>query len=242
MSIFRPMKRNIFTIIFILSAVSTFAQNRIGIELGAGKPTFAYGSYSSVDLPAINTDILFTANAYYLRKVARHLYVGAKASFEQYGFDFEKTQSDGAGGTSGTNVLHKSAYLHFGPMVDAGIGRHREYLHVYAFSTLGFLTTGYQFTRDYYRAQNPVLDYDNTSSSGFKQNSLIVRVGFGLKQQFPLAKMWYFTINEGFSFMPFGDLTQPDAAGGSNLHPGYLTLQMGFMHKFRDHRASGNDK
>jgi hypothetical protein len=42
--------------------------------------------------------------------------------------------------------------------------------------------------------------------------------------------------------MPAGDLSQPDATGGANLHPGYITLQFGIMHKFKDAYRRDRDR
>lgn len=127
--------------------------------------------------------------------------------------------------------------------MDVGIGRHRQYLHVYTFASLGFLLTGFQETTDYHETYaQPEVKFDTTSRTDYKINSAVFRFGVGLKQQFPITKTWQAVINESYSFMPFGDVSQPQATGGSNLHPGYVTLQFGMMHKFRDKRSMDNEK
>ncbi len=237
------MKCKLLTILLLISATCTFAQNRIGIELGAGKPTFAYGTYSSVKLPIYNTNIVFTGNAYYMRKIAHHWYLGGDVKFEQYSFDYGNSTSDGNSGTYGTNVIHKSSYINVGPVIDLGVGRTREYLHAYINAGVGFLLTGDQETRNYHETFNqPTVGYDNTEQTAYKINSFIFRIGCGLKQQFPLTNKWFATINESYSFMPFGDISQPTATGGANIHPGYLSLQFGIMHKFHDAHFAQMDK
>ncbi|MBC7555179.1 MAG: hypothetical protein H7257_14515 [Taibaiella sp.] len=229
------MKCKLLTSLLLLCGAFTYAQNRIGLELGAGRPVFATGTYSEVNVPTYNPEIVLAGNANYLRKVNRHWYYGGLVAFEQYAFDFGRFRSDNRGGTYGTNVIHKSSYLNVGPMADVGIGRHRQYLHIYTYATLGFLLTGFQLTSDYHETNAyPNERYYNSARTDFKINSLVFRFGAGLKQQFPITRTWQAIINESYSFMPFGDVSQPTATGGSNLHPGYITLQFGMMHKFKD--------
>ena len=232
------MKCKLLTVLLLICASCAFAQNRIGLELGAARPLFIDGS-SNIQT---NVRYVFTGEAYYLRRVAHHWYLGCKSSFEQYSFEYEKIKSDGTGGNYGTNVIHKSNYLHFAPMIDLGVGRFREYLHAYVFTSLGFLLVGDQTTREYHHTFTTGDAYDSTRNSHYRINSLALRIGFGFKQHFPLTKTWQATINEGFSFMPAGDLSQPDATGGANLHPGYITLQFGIMHKFKDQYRRDLDK
>lgn len=235
------MKSILFTSLLLIGATCSFAQNRIGLELGAGRPVFASGTYSSATLPGYDVDINLAGTAYYTRKFARHWYWGAKTAFEQYSFSFSRKENDGFSGTIGTNVKHKSSYLHVGPMIDWGIGKHREYLHVYGSATLGFLLTGFQETQDYHETNNTLEKYNRTYRSDAMINSLVFRFSFGLRQQFPITRTWQATINEGYSAMPFGDVSNPTVTGGNNLHPGYITLQFGMMHKFKDAKKAGRN-
>ncbi len=235
------MKRFIFTSILLASAACSFAQNRIGLELGAGRPVFATGSYSSATVPGYDVDINLAGTVYYTRKFARHWYVGVKSSFEQYSFSFSRKENDGLSGTIGTNVKHKSSYLHFGPMIDLGVGRHHEYLHFYSAATVGFLLTGFQETEDYHETFNLPDAYHRVGRTDAMINPVVFRFSFGLRQQFTITKTWQATINEGYSAMPFGDVSQPTSTGGNNLHPGYITLQFGMMHKFKDAKRANRD-
>ena len=230
------MKLKLFSISLLLLSTATFAQNRIGLDLGVGVPSFSNGGNAQSGLPNYTTNVVFTGEAYYLRKVARHIYIGGKAAFEEYSFDYNKAISDGQGGSIGTDVNHKSSYLHIGPMIDVGIGKRREYLHGFLFATVGLLMNGVQTTNDYHIQGAPLATTNNFYESDYKVNSAIVRIGFGLKQQLPLSKTWYFNFTEGYSFMPFGDLSQTNATGGADLHPGYFTFMVGVMHKFKDTR------
>jgi hypothetical protein len=223
------MKRFILSALLLAGTGAAFAQNRVGLELGAGMPLIIQ------NVNSVNTDIVFSANTYYLRKISHHWYLGGRAFFEQYSFQYNSTTSDGAGGVYGTGLVHKSSYLNFGPMIDFGVGRHREYLHFYASASVGFnLNAAQQEHRYYVASQNPGLEYDTHTDTHLSVNTAEFRFGMGIKQHFPIAKMWQITFNEGYSFMPFGELSQPDGVNQKNLHPGYLTFQIGLMHKFRD--------
>lgn len=229
----------------LVFAGTTFAQNRVGVELGAGRPMFSNNANSNVATPEYNVRYTLTGDFYYMRRVAHHWYLGGKAGFEQYSFEYDRKYSDGYGGIFGNNVVHKSSYVHLAPMLDLGVGRFREYLHAYVYASVGFKVAGDQTSRDYHSTAtiiNPVPAYDSIYASGFKINNVAFRIGFGLKQQFPLTKRWQATINEGFSFMPAGDLSQPNVTGGANFHPGYLTLTFGVMHKFKDAHLRERDK
>ena len=231
------MKRIIFTTLLIAGSLCSFAQNRVGLELGAGMPLITQ------NVNSVNTDIVFSANTYYLRKVARHWYVGGRAFFEQYSFNFTNTTADGTGGVQGTEVMHKSSYFNVGPMLDLGVGRHREYLHFYVSASVGFNLNAYQRVHTYDESANPLVAYSDYNDTHLRVNTAEFRFGMGIKQHLPVGKMWQLTFNEGYSFMPFGELSQPDGVNQKNLHPGYITFQFGVMHKFRDAaRSADRDK
>ncbi|NCX95364.1 MAG: hypothetical protein EBX41_02940 [Chitinophagia bacterium] len=231
------MKFKLLLLIGILFGFNELkAQNRLGVELGAGVPAFSNGAISESQLPTESTDVVFASNIHYLRKLAgtKNWYWGGRAGFEQYAFDFKVTQADGVGGIYGKEVNHKSSYLLIGPTIDLGIGKYRQYLHVYSNVSIGFLLNATQNTREYHLLNNPIPVSDLTRSTDFYMNSVICRWAFGLKQHLPLGKMWQFTFNEYYSFMPFGDLSRATFTNGNNLHPGYFSIQAGVMHKFRD--------
>ena len=237
------MKGKILTLLLLVCAGSSFAQNRIGLELGAGRPMFGNQGNTYAGTLDYNVRYTFTGDFYYMRRIAHHWYLGANAGFEQYSFEMDQKHSNGLGIVA-NNVVHKSSYVHIAPMLDLGVGRFREYLHAYIFASVGFRVAADQTSRDYYTDfnNNPLNAYDSTYASWFKVNNVAFRLGFGLKQHFPLTKRWQATINESYSFMPTGDLSQPTVTGGVNLHPGYLALTFGVMHKFKDHHLGERDK
>ena len=229
------MRSLILSCFLLTLAFCSFGQNRIGLELGAGRPLFASGTYTSVTLPGHDVDINLAGSAWYARKFAHHWYWGVKTNFEQYSFEFSRKENDAAKtGTIGTNVKHKSSYLLFGPTIDLGVGKHREYLHFYGAVELGVLLNSFQTTEEYHQTNNSTEAYYRIARTDALVNSFICRFNFGLKQHFPITKTWQAIIQEGYSAMPFGDLSRTSVTGGNGLRPGYVTLQFGMMHKFKD--------
>ncbi len=200
----------------LLTAQISLAQNRIGIDIGAGFPTFRLFSSD----PAIRADHSsasgFAPGIYFLRKVDKHIYAGLRTTFEQYSTTVDHSPNHSVH----THIDFKADYLHFGPLLDVGVGHKPQFFHVFLFANVGFLMKGEQ-----------IVNNENTSSG---INKIAVKLGFGLRQQLPLSKTWYVSVSEAFGFTPFNELTNPKFTGNYSLNPGYLTLQLGIMHKIKD--------
>ncbi len=228
--------RKFFTSIILLGAtLPAFSQNRFGFDFGTGVTSFTNKTSSQSFTTDTKNYAVFTGQLTYLRKISRHIYLGAKVGFEQYNFNFKKTQSDGYGGTMGTDMSQTSNYLQIGPLADVGIGRHREYLHVFMAATGGFLLSGDQTTTDYdLNWVNPNLSRTTSAPTDSNLAGATFRIQMGLKQQLPVSKTWGAVFTEAFSFMPFGTLSDNKATGNYDIHPGYFTFMVGFTHKFKD--------
>ncbi len=214
------------------------AQNRIGLEAGWGTCTFSNISANT----ATHVDVTFNADAYYMRKASRHIYWGVRLGVEQYSFDIDKKRYDGLGGYYGTSISNKSTYMSLGPMVDLGIGKYRHYLHAYTYASVGFALSRDQVTRDYYVTPQINNAYDNARFSDVDVNGVIFRMGFGFRENLPVSKTWQITLHQSYSFMPFGDISSAKGAGGTtqsmgiNSHPGFVSVGVGAVHKFKDAR------
>lgn len=216
------MKKFILGALLLGVSTFSFAQNRIGIEFGTSFPTFSGRSDNQSVGSTQSVSIKPSVGAYYLRKIDRHVYLGAEFGLGAYSFFYSQT------GDIKTQITHNSTYFSVAPMVDFGLGRH-QYIHLYIDLNMGFQTNANQTTSEYYSASDPVPYTTYNSVSNVAQ--FIFRPGFGLKQHFPLSKMWHVTFKEGFNF-PANDLTHLRTATNENIHPGYVTLQMGVMRKF----------
>ncbi len=223
------MKRIILVALILGCATYAFSQNRFGLECGVSAPSFSVGTadgaigyrHNAVIKPMVGLD--------YLRKVDRHVYLGARLGLEAYSFYFSKTDSVKA------EIKHFSSYLTFAPTVDFGFGPH-QYWHLFVAMTMGFLTNASETTGTYAPGtyQDPSVTYNSSDQvSGF-----IFRPGIGLKQHIPINRFWHITISESFSYMAT-DLTHVSNLGA--VHPGTVALQMGFMRKFHRPKMITNE-
>lgn len=216
------MKNILLIALFMGLSTYSFAQNRIGLEFGASGCTFSGRSDNQLVGATQSVNIKPNVGIYYLRKVDRHIYLGAKFGLEANSFFYSKTD------VNKIQLEHNSSYFTVAPTVDFGLGRY-QYIHIYIALGMGFLTNGHQTTSEFTDGAATV-PY-NTYNSSSTINSFIFRPGFGLKQHFPISRMWHITLNEGFS-IPATDLTNLGNNNQGSIHPGYFSLQMGVMRKF----------
>ncbi len=223
------MKYFIIVALLLSGATFSFAQNRIGIETGVTAPIFTVGTssdafgyrHSAVIKPTISMD--------YLRKIDRHVYLGAALGLEAYDFYYSKTQD------YKVDIHHTSSYFTITPLLDFGLGRH-QYMHIYVSTAMGFVTNTNEVTGIYTPGSYNTPDHSYDSSplvSGF-----IFRPGFGLKQHFPINKFWHITLSEGYSVL-VTDLTHVANIGA--VHPAYLMFKMGVMRKFHQPLSARRD-
>jgi len=214
------MKRIILVAVIMVCAACALAQNRFGIECGISSPTFSVGASNGSVTYRHNVDIKPMIGIDYMRKVDRHVYLGARLGLEAYSFYFSKTDS------IKQVIDHQSSYVTLAPTIDFGLGKH-QYWHIYVGLSLGFLTNAHEtyYAEGTGNQPQPLpqpTKIDNVSS-------FIFRPGIGLKQHVPLNHYWHITFSEGYGVL----LTDLTHLGKSEaIHPGYLTLQMGFMRKF----------
>lgn len=213
------MKRFLLAALLLAGTTLSFAQTRIGIEVGISAPTLSNGTGNPDNTYKHTSDPRPAITAYYQRKIDKHIYIGARVGLEGHSIYFSNTD------TVRADIKHKSTYLNIMPNIDFGLGRH-QYIHIYTGIGLGFLTNGNQTTY-IYDISNPVAK--NTYNSTSDISSFILRPAIGLRQHFPLTKNWHLTLNESFA-LTVSDLTQVSTL--NSLRPGYLTFQMGVMRKF----------
>ena len=216
------MKHIIIIALFLGLSTYSFAQNRIGIEFGASGATFSGRSDNQLVGSTQSVNIKPNVGIYYFRKIDRHVYLGAKLCLDAYSFFYSKTED------IKTQIDHNSSYFTIAPTVDFGLGRY-QYIHLYVSLAMGFLTNGHEVTSQYINGASDV-PY-NTYISSTNISNFIFRPGMGLKQHFPISKMWHITMNESFSVLAT-DLTHLGTNTNASVHPGYFNLQMGVMRKF----------
>jgi hypothetical protein len=223
------MNRIALIILFLLPFSSTYSQNRFSIETGVGQPSFG--------LHLSETDIYHTprpsvpVEVSYLRKLEKHVYAGAKLFFHQYSFDYYYSHTAAGGSYNEGNVITtKSNYLFIAPTLDFGLGRH-QYIHCYFSTAIGYLLSGEQRSHDYNSIYGyPHSSYDTVYSSNGYIKGFIFHLNFGFEEHIRLNSQWHILLNEGFSLFS-SDMTYL-ANPGTDVHPGYILLQIGVMRKY----------
>lgn len=214
------MRKLAFIAFSVLMAHCAQAQNRFGVEIGATTNFWTMGGENKTYAHSSDAKPMVSLN--YLRKLDRHVYLGAKLSLESYAFYYSVTDNTK---NLRADVNHNSSYLFVAPMVDIGLG-HSQLIHLYFSLPLGFNTSADESSKIFDQGSNTAYNFINTTSN---VNKFVMRPTIGLKQHIPLMKNWHFTLNEGIGFMAT-DLTT--ASKITNVNPSYLTIQMGLMRKF----------
>lgn len=223
------MKYFIIVALLLSGATFSFAQNRIGIETGITAPIFTAGTANDAFAYRHSSLMKPTISMNYLRKIDRHVYVGAALGLEAYDFYYSKTED------YKVDIHHNSSYFTITPLVDFGLGR-QQIMHLYVSAAMGFQTSIDETTGIYTPGSYQTPDHSYNSSttvSGF-----IFRPGIGLKQHFPINKFWHITLNEGYSLL-VTDLTHVADIG--SVHPAYLMFQLGVMRKFHRPISAGKE-
>ena len=214
------MKYFLIVALILSGASLSFAQNRFGLETGVSAPVFTVGNDGDGKAYRHSAVLKPTISLSYLRKIDRHVYLGASLGHEAYDFYFSMSND------TKEEIRHFSSYFTFSPTVDFGLGRH-QYIHIYVATTMGFQTNANEQTSVY--ATGTATDPERVYDSSPMVSGFFFRPGFGLKQHFPINKFWHITLNEGYSVL-MTDLTHVGAKGA--VHPAYLMFQLGVMRKF----------
>ncbi len=220
--------------LFLFCFQSSFAQDRIALELGMDK-TWSYKPFMPTGPSEYQTSYACpTFGVSYLRRVQKHLYVGGKAYVESYSFRYDQVSRTGSylfGGTDSTHatqIRFKGTYLFLAPLLDLGLGKH-QYFHFYIMPGAGILVNGSQSTRLYKLVGSATIS-DITQNTASVMNTVVFRFNVGLVQHIRLSNDWHITINESIGAV--SDLSDQKGTNGLPLQPNYYTLQVGLMRKY----------
>ena len=171
----------------------------------------------------------------YLRKVAPHIFVGAKMYNEGYSFRFDRVNLTnlfnlfgGSDSTYATQIRFKATYVFVGPIIDVGIGRH-QYLHFYIMPAAGFMVQGSQTLRIYQLVGSTTLN-DATWNTTNSIKHEVFRFNAGMVQPIRLSNNWHITINESIGSVT--SLSDEKGTNGVPLKPNYYSLQIGLMRRY----------
>lgn len=219
-----------FTGIFLLLFLAGFAeaQNRIGMDMGAGWCYLKNGEYTPGHYK-FATDPDITLGVHYQRRMSKNIYIGARVMFQQYTFSYTYDIADSAQ-RNGGEIAHKSSFLFLAPTLDIGIDN-RQIVHVFASYGYGMLLKGTQNNHTYtYYSGSP--HYDNGFRTDGEISKTVSRIDFGMCEHIPISPDWYATVTESYGMLqtPVTKLDNP-VKPGLTLNPGYFCVTIGIAYK-----------
>ena len=222
--------RRVATIIglFILFSGLAHAQNRIGVDMGAGWCYLKNGEYTP-GVYKFATDPDITLGVHYQRRMNRNIYIGARLMFQQYTFSYTYDKID-SNQRNGGEIANKSSYIFLAPTVDVGIDN-RQVVHVFLSYAYGMLYNGTQknHTYTYYNGGNFA---DNSFRTDGEISKTITRFDLGFSEHIRISPDWYATVTESYCMLNDA-ITQLDnpLVPGLTLKPGYFCITVGFAYK-----------
>ncbi len=216
------MKRIILITLLSIVTVISYAQGggMYGFQTGIGYGT----AYKPKITPALE--------GYYLKKISPRLYIGASLFFQKYSF-LNTIIKDTANLNYGEvlSVGQRSSYLFFCPKIDFGFGYHK-YIHADISFGPGLYLGGNQYTNQFQPYWTTTSGYSygaDTVSYNTTYNipKVLFRVGAGISERLPTHGYWNIVFSQEFSYLP-GYVSH----GSPNLSIGYISFQVGVMHKY----------
>jgi hypothetical protein len=214
--------------ISVVTSLIATAQNRIGVDMGAGWCYLKNGEYTPGHYK-FATDGDITLGVHYQRRMNKNIYIGGRVMFQQYTFSYTYDVVDSAL-RNGGEVANKSSYLFVAPTIDYGFGE-RQIVHVFLSYAYGMLLRGSQNNHTYTYNYNGNF-YDNSFRTDGEVSKTITRWDIGLSQHIPISPDWYATVTESYGMLS-NALTQVDnpLTSGLTLKPGYFSITVGFAYK-----------
>lgn len=222
------MKRLLILMLACSLVLPAAAQNRIGFDAGAGwcyikNQQYYPGHYKFATDPDICLGV------HYLRRMNRHVYIGARLIFQQYTFSYTFDQADSIQ-RNGGEIATKASYVFLAPTLDIGIDN-SQICHVYISGAYGDLIHGTQKNHTYtYNAVGPF--YDNSFRTDGEINKSVTRIDIGLCQHIPINPDWYVTINESYCMLQ-SSMTTLDNPSYTPfaIRPSYFCITAGIAYK-----------
>jgi hypothetical protein len=214
--------------LLLLFAAQAQAQNRIGVDMGAGWCYLKNGVYTPGHYK-FATDADITLGVHYQRRMNKNIYIGGRVMFQQYTFSYTYDVVDSAI-RNGGEIANKSSYLFVAPTVDYGFGD-RQIVHVFLSYAYGMLIKGSQNNHTYTYNYNGNF-YDNSYRTDGEISKTITRFDLGMSQHIPISPDWYATVTESYCMLQDA-ITQLDnpLTPGLTLKPGYFCITVGFGYK-----------
>ncbi len=217
------MKRIILITLLSFYTCFSYAQGgSFGFQGGIGYGT----AYKSKITPALE--------GYYLKKITPRLYIGGSMFFQRYSFvnTLIKDTSNLNYGDA-LSISQHSSYLFFCPKLDFGFGYHK-YIHAALSFGPGLYMGGYQNTYQFQPFWTNTSGYsygrDTVSyNTSYNIPKVIFKVGAGISERVPTYRYWNIILSQEFTYLP-GYISK--GTGAPNLKTGYISFQVGIMHKY----------
>lgn len=214
------MKRISLVTLFILLSFSGFSATFFQFWGGAGVATkYNYDA-------GISTGISFFKGFPY------RVNVGASVFLQQYNLYYDKENSQLVGGS----IRHNSSYAFVSPVIDLRIGKYGN-THFYLTAGAGFNMNAVDTLHKWDR--QGAVTYDSTIGKPENINKMVVRLGMGLSEYFPISQKFYMNITEDVGFLAnkLSETNDPSDAKINNnvgqiFRPTYISIRIGFGWKF----------
>jgi len=232
------MKRILLVAFWSFWTLNAFSQE--AADGGDGNNTL-FGLYAGAGCASSNNyNVGPSAGFEFLKGIPNRTFIGADLFYQTFSlrYDNEENASRNGNGNAGAILKHLSSYIFVTPKFEYSLDR-KQQIHGYVTIGAGFKMSGFDTLRKWDHSYgNPgINNYDSTIDLTKNINSMLLRVGVGLKEYLPLGKHWLFTFTEDFGFLPksitkTGDYDAPARTQYSphKLNPCYISVQIGICH------------
>jgi hypothetical protein len=223
------MKRILLITLICCMAIPGYSQNSIfGFFGGIGAST------------SFNYDAGAAGGITFLKQGKGRSGIGADLFYQGYAlkYDNEANGIKNGTGVAGVTILDQTSYMFLTPKIAQTFG-HYGTLEAYLSCGVGFKVGGTEIMRKWDHSNGYGYgNYDSTIDSSPNLNSMVFRIGFGLKEYIYLGGKWWFTVTEDFGVMPSSitkssdphDPSRTPYSPAGKLNPYFLSIFIGLSH------------
>ncbi len=201
-----------------IAAAPVAAQGIYGVQAGLGT-TPTYKGRNTVAM-----------EAYYLHKMAYHLYAGGSLFYQRYSIENPISTAGTASYGDVIAIRQKSSYVFVSPKVDWAIN-YRSYFHLFATAGVGIRMGGRQWTDTHQPLWTTPLGgpygADTVAvNTTYNLPGIITRYGFGIAERIPTRRFFSILLSQEVGFM--SGLSK----GPYPIQTPYFAFQVGITHKY----------
>ena len=208
----------------------------LGASLLCGVATHAgaqgiYGAQAGLGMtPGYKGRNTMAMEAYYLHKMAYHLYAGGSLFYQRYSVENPISTAGTASYGDVIAIRQKSSYVFVSPKVDWAIN-YRSYFHFFATAGVGIRMGGRQWTDTHQPLWTTPLSgpygADTVAvNTTYNLPGVITRYGFGIAERIPTRRFFSILLSQEVGFM--SGLSK----GPYPIQTPYFAFQVGITHKY----------